>query len=297
MRTCRLAIVCVAVLAAAAGSVLTGSAQAGQPPLPLEPPRERGLGITPAYEGWYANPDGTFTILLGYMNRNRSEIIDIPIGPNNRIEPGGPDFGQPTHFLTRRQYGLVPIVVPKDFGTKRITWTIAVNGETNAIPVWLHPNYVVEPFKFASNGDTPPVVRFDPDGKTFVGPPIGMAQTLTTTVNTPLPLTLWVTDKGPDVLDEEPQAQPAAARGGQQGGQQRPRITVKWVLHRGADAVKFDPVEPKVDEKDGGKAATTAAFVKPGEYVVRGQVNDTTGDGGGGNQCCWTNVLVKVTVK
>jgi len=38
-------------------------------------------------------------------------------------------------------------------------------------------------------------------------------------------------------------------------------------------------------------------FSEPGEYWVRGQVNDASGDGGGGDQCCWTNVHVKVVVK
>ena len=293
MRASRSATMSVALAAAVGGSILVGTAQVGQPPLPLEPAKERGLGITPAFEGWYRNPDGTFTVLLGYMNRNRSEIIDIPVGPNNRIEPNGPDYGQPTHFLTRRQWGLVPIVVPKDFGTKKITWTITANGETNSIPVWLNPSYVVEPFTFASNGDTPPVVRFEPNGKTLIGPPIGIAQTRTATVNTPLELTLWTTDKGPDVDDEEPAPNPAAGR----GAQQRPRLTVKWVLHRGATTVKFDPAEPKIDEKDGGKSTTMATFTQAGDYVVRAQVNDITGDGGNGNQCCWTNALVRVTVK
>jgi hypothetical protein len=34
----------------------------------------------------------------------------------------------------------------------------------------------------------------------------------------------------------------------------------------------------------------------PGEYILRAQANDATGDGGGGFQCCWTNVHVKVNV-
>ena len=49
-----------------------------------------------------------------------------------------------------------------------------------------------------------------------------------------------------------------------------------------------------MDEAD-GKASTTATFTAPGEYI-RAQVNDTTGEGGRGFQCCWTNAHVKVTV-
>ncbi len=45
------------------------------------------------------------------------------------------------------------------------------------------------------------------------------------------------------------------------------------------------------------EAKTTATFNAAGEYMLRAQVNDQSGDGGGGEQCCWTNALVKVTVK
>ena len=41
----------------------------------------------------------------------------MPIGPNNRIEPGGPDMGQPTHFLPGRQSGMFIVTVPKEFTT------------------------------------------------------------------------------------------------------------------------------------------------------------------------------------
>ena len=41
-------------------------AQRPQTNLPLDPPRERGASITPAYEGWYPNADGSFSMLIGY---------------------------------------------------------------------------------------------------------------------------------------------------------------------------------------------------------------------------------------
>ena len=58
--------------------------------------------IAPAYEGWEQNADGTFNLVFGYMNRNWDQEIDVPIGPDNRLDPGGPDRGQPTHFQPRR---------------------------------------------------------------------------------------------------------------------------------------------------------------------------------------------------
>jgi len=236
--------------------------------------RASGQSVTGAFEGWYPNPDGTFSLLMGYLNRNSMEILDIPVGPNNRIEPQGPDQGQPTHFLTRRQWGVFRIVVPKDFGSKKLTWTIVANGQTTSIPMSLNPLWVVEPFKDAGNGNTPPVVKFEPAGPSFTGPPHGIARTLAAKLSDALSLTLWVSDDKPL----------AGARGG----------PVTWSRFRGPGDVKFENEKPPADAA--GKVTTTVKFAAPGEYILRAQANDATGDGGGGFQCCWTNVHVKVTV-
>ena len=84
--------------------------------LPLDALKDSGQAIYPAFEGWYQNPDGSYNLLLGYFNRNQKQTLDIPVGPNNRVEPGGPDLGQPTHFTPRRGWGVFAIKVPKDFG-------------------------------------------------------------------------------------------------------------------------------------------------------------------------------------
>src|SRR3989442_3726700 len=62
-----------------------------------------GQNVVPVYEGWERNPDGSLNMVFGYMNRNYEELVDIPIGPENMIEPGLPDQGQPTQFYPRRQ--------------------------------------------------------------------------------------------------------------------------------------------------------------------------------------------------
>jgi len=59
--------------------------------------------------------------------------------------------------------------------------------------------------------------------------------------------------------------------------------------------VTFENARPAVAMED-GKASTTAKFSAPGDYIIRLQANDASGDGGGGFQCCWTNLHVKVTV-
>ena len=85
----------------------------------------RGQNISPAYEGWEENPDGSFNFLFGYMNRNWEEEVDFPVGADNSIGPGASDQGQPTHFQTSHQWGVFTIKVPADFGTKKLTWTLS----------------------------------------------------------------------------------------------------------------------------------------------------------------------------
>ena len=83
--------------------------------LPSYPKLGFGASVTPAYDGWYDNADGSHTFLIGYYNRNWTEEVDVPIGPNNRFESGDPDRGQPTHFLPNRNFGMFSVVVPKNF--------------------------------------------------------------------------------------------------------------------------------------------------------------------------------------
>ena len=52
---------------------------AGQ--LPLEPVKETGQSVTGAFEGWYQNPDGTYTLLVGYFNRNQKADARHPDRP------------------------------------------------------------------------------------------------------------------------------------------------------------------------------------------------------------------------
>jgi hypothetical protein len=57
------------------------------------------------------------------------------------------------------------------------------------------------------------------------------------------------------------------------------------------------PLHTKGDPNAFAQAATIATFDAPGEYILRAQVNDESGDGGGGDQCCWTTAHVRVVVK
>jgi hypothetical protein len=247
--------------------------------LPLDPYRDSGQGVTGAFEGWYPNPNGTFTLIVGYFNRNQKEALDIPIGPNNRIEPGGPDQGQPTHFLPRRQWGVFTITVPRDFGDKKLTWTLVANGQTTSIPLNLNPLWVVEPFKDVAMGNTPPVARFDQGNVTQQGPPREVSATYSTKVSEPVTVAVSLIDDGL----QNPGVAPAAP------------LSLSWSKFRGPGAVTFSSPRLEFDKTE-AKASTTATFAAPGEYILRLQVNDASGDGGGGFQCCWTTAHVRVTV-
>jgi len=49
-------------------------------------------------------------------------------------------------------------------------------------------------------------------------------------------------------------------------------------------------------QTQGAQVSATATFSDPGEYMLRVQANDESGEGGAGFQCCWTNAYVKVTI-
>jgi hypothetical protein len=269
--------------------------------LPSTPPRQFGASISPAYEGWFDNPDGTHNFLIGYYSRNTEAEIDVPIGPNNRIEPGGPDMGQPTHFLTRRRYGMFVVTMPKEFGkTQRITWTLNVNGVTTTIPFHMHTDYNITPMKSSEESpnrefNTPPTLRFAPDGPMFRGPAATVAKALarTATVGTPMPLDFLVED---DALystgGNAPMLNP------------QPPVNITVSKYRGPGEVTVADARPKFDHSKGGKAlepyagkaSTTVSFSEPGDYIVHVTAGDYSGNGGGGSGCCWTNAMLKVAV-
>jgi hypothetical protein len=301
----------------------------GQTPSPLpltQSVRERGSSVTPAYEGWYYDKDGGVRLLVGYFNRNLKQEFDIPIGPNNRIEPGGPDMGQPTHFGPGRGWGVFSIPVPKDFGDKKLTWTIVANGFTNAITLHTKPDYIVEPLEDPANKNTPPTLRFKENGEPFSGPPKTIAEKYTATVGTPLAITVWASDEGAKINVPETSGRGRgrgrgaaggdAGRGGRGGGrgdsatppefQPPPPLALTWSKYRGPGDVKIDNAKPKLDLDQAatrpagtvsGKATVNVTFAAPGDYVLRLEGNDSTGSGGGGFQCCWTTAHVGVAVR
>lgn len=321
----------------AAAFIVVAHAQQTSPNIPsgvlLEPLGTSGEAVYPAVEGWGPLKDGTNVLLIGYFNRNK-EAVNVPIGPDNRIEPGGPDYGQPTHFLSGRQWGVFAITVPKDFGTKKLTWTLNANGNMSTVQLWLNPKYWIDFYKNGANGNEPPRIKFSPTGPEIIGPPREkFVQTLTATVGQPLDLTAWAADQPPTTVFEaegggagaanretrkppvnEPlpaviggrviSGTPAPPGGGAAAAPAREKrgdIQVLWKKYRGPGDVKI--AEETINLMNGGdarkfvEAKTTATFSAPGTYWLRAQLNDSSGNGGGGDQCCWTTAHVVVNVK
>ena len=280
---------------AVVGTIAGGVLVSGQ--VMPEPRRAFGASVTGAFEGWYYKDDGSRGFLVGYYNRNSQQELDVPVGPNNRIEPGGPDMGQPTHFLPGRQWGMFAVPVPKDFKEQdTITWTITANGQTTSIPLRVKPDYVMSPFKEIAVGNTPPTIRFEPAGNGNQGPiaTLAAAPVRPASVAAPLPLPLWATD---DMKYTSGTGAPMTTA--------RPPVTLRWSKYRGPGNVTFDKQRPELEKTQGegdaapftGKATATARFSEPGDYVLHVTANDYSGDGGGGFGCCWTTSLVKVSVK
>ena len=234
---------------------------------------DRGQSVSPVYEGWYRLPDGSIAASFGYFNRNYVEEVRIPIGPDNRIAPGAADQGQPTHFFPRRHIGVFVITIPA--GTEGdVTWTLTSRGETLEIPVNLDSEYLIEPHRAAagpSPGNTPPVLRLDPDAAGAKGPR-GKVWERTATVGAPLALGVQVTDDGLG------------------SGRDEPELAVRWRKFRGPGTVTFGEESPVVAD---GRASTTVTFDEAGDYVLYVVATDGSRQS---NQCCWTNGYARVRV-
>jgi hypothetical protein len=248
----------------------------------------RGQSIAPVFEGWEQNPDGSFNLVFGYYNRNWDEEISVPIGPENNLDPGGPDQGQPARFYPRRNKFVFRIHVPKDFGTKEIVWTLATHGQTAHAYGHLKPDYMLNKTVIEGNvggGSGAPDDNMAPVLK------IEGEQTRQAKVGSPVTFTAVATDDG------LPSPRPGLplAFGGRGAGvpSNATGLRFSWLVYRGAGNVTFDPPQYEAWEDDreaqnspfspgwvtppvpsGNKWIVRATFDEPGTYVLRGLAHD-----------------------
>ena len=246
-----------------------------------------GQEVVPAYEGWEQNSDGSFSLVFGTMNRNWDEALDIPVGAANNIEPGGPDQGQPTHFLPRRNRFLFRIRVPADFGDQELVWTLtSPNGETKKAYASLHPDYFIDDVILQRNSGAPTTDWL----LTNTAPRLDVlgATTRTVAVGEPLTLTAVATDDGVPEWFQLPPRPTHVTTFGARG------LRVAWFVYRGAGgATTFEPEQFQVweDRRVGAnspwgpgwgapplppddKWEVQATFSEPGTYVVRCLAHD-----------------------
>ncbi len=245
----------------------------------------RGQTVAPVFEGWQPSTDGSFDLVFGFFNRNCEEALHIPIGPDNNIEPGGPDRGQPTRFFPRRGKFVLRIRVPKDFGTQELVWTLTSRGKTEKAFASLKPEYILDKRitmmneggfgQRAGEGDSlPPTLTVDGDAQRTVK------------VGEPLRLTASASDDG---LPKRREKEDAAKAG----------LMVGWLVYRGDDThVTFDPPQFNPDLRGSsptstfcknlqtvpewakaplppdGRVSVTATFSQPGSYMLRAMAHD-----------------------
>src|ERR1051326_751239 len=229
-----------------------------------------GQDVVPSFDGWLRNPDGTFTMVFGYMNRNYEEELSIPAGPDNKLEPGLPDQGQPTYFLPRRHAWMFRAKVPADWGNKELVWTITAHGRTEKAYASLKSDEEITERIIMTRGNLNPGLD-DPNKP----PMISIAPVSGASVAGPLALTALVTDDGlPKPRVQKPRPAVEAGKGQTNSANDRPRIglAVSWLEYRGPAKASFEAGGP-IPVRD-GKAATIVHFTEPGTYVLRATAND-----------------------
>jgi len=258
--------------------------------------------VSPAYEGWEQDVDGSRYFLFGYMNRNWEEEPTVPVGPKNAMAPGVPDQGQPTRFLPRRNRFVFRVPIPDDFGTNdELVWTLTVNGVTERAYATLRQDYFVDGIVRASEhgalgaGTSNPIIRAN------VGPSLRVDGDTERTVRVGEPLTLVAVADDDGV--PESRRRRRLRRNPGQSERWRPHqrgtvstetgLRVSWFVYRGAGRATFEPPQIKVwedtrtgshspwaphflspDPPPDGRWITTTTFDSPGTYVLRCLASD-----------------------
>lgn len=268
-----------------------------------------GQGVQPVYEGFEQNPDGSYTMWFGYLNRNYEEQPDIPVGENNSFrEAGGvapslpagdavqPDRGQPAFFYPRRQQFVFSVVVPADFVGKELIWSVTHNGQTLVAVGSLEQQNVwrIDEGVWSANrgrgimGRTdveyvnlPPAVRVSGvEGvvRTSQGQAVTLrAAALDDGLPGPFsgrrrqlePLPNALPEIGGRVGDNSPKTQAIV----NYEAADSTGLAITWTKYRGPGTVEFDTRVSALDPA-GEEGQTAAYFSAPGTYVIRVYADD-----------------------
>lgn len=279
---------------------------------PLQPRSGVGRVVAPFLDGWYDNGDGTFTYSFGFNNFN-DELIELPLGEANFIEPSQFDGVQPTVFPSGKSRGVFTVTVPASMADVDVWWTLTnPNGVVTKVPgrhVWTAYQLDNNP---RPHGTVPALAWFD-DGndERGQGPAGVMSQrVLTTSVGEPLVIEMEVEDVSINDPDDYRVNQGTELRVEWSKLQGPLGAEIEFARHESTmqpdeDGAGDDDDGPPsrqpgpevVPIMDQGTTRVIATFSMPGEYVLRGQTdNFRRPDSSSGDQCCWTNGYVRVNV-
>ena len=223
----------------------------------------------------------------------------MPVGPDNHIEPGGPDRGQPTHFYPRRNMFLFTVEVPADFGEQEVVWTLTTNGRTERAYGSLRTDYLLDAQTIATEMGAN-FGRVRDEWRENRPPELALGVDQPRTVPAGRPLTLVASRhegyRGQLIRRRRPSPPartrltgPAAVVPGNPPGQ-----AFSWVVYRGdASKVRFSPRQLKTwqdtrvysyspwsppyilpDVPGDGRWEVQATFDEPGTYVLRAMAGD-----------------------
>ncbi|MFT4861101.1 MAG: hypothetical protein ACI95C_000302 [Pseudohongiellaceae bacterium] len=264
--------------------------------------KAKGDVVGPMFNGWIKNEDDSVTMIFGFVNRNREEIVDIPLGPNNRIEPAQFDGLQPTHFpvyerggfVGLQERGVFAVTVPREMAGTEVVWTLNHAGHNYSVPGRATSSAYEMGLGEAALGSLNPAIRFETDGDESTDREGIYGAEVVAFVGKPVNLSAFVRDRGNRANYEDVKMLEYP-------------LGTEWIMHQGPAAPEFSSA--KISGKARGSDSeivtqegwtvvqTEATFWEPGEYVIRLQVdNFAAPDSQFDNQCCWSNAYLPVTV-
>lgn len=262
---------------------------------------QHGAPVFPAFEGWRPNPDGTFSLMFGYMNENWEEAPLVEVGDNNYFSPGDADQGQPTNFMPRRNRFTFEVTVPADWGDRELIWSLNINGVESKAYGTLKSDYLVDNMIIASETGSLGIGVSSPESRANVPPSLTVQgdAVRTAKVGEAITLRTHLEDDGlprsrARTTRDESDLHRAMFR-----APQKPTVNkinalyLSWNIYRGKGEVTFDPPQTKVWEDtrvaanspwgslwlppeipEDGMIEVTATFDEPGTYVLWGRADD-----------------------
>jgi hypothetical protein len=228
-----------------------------------------GQNIAPVFEGWERNPDGSFNMVFGYLNRNYEEEVDIPVGANNTVTRGSEtvqDAGQPTHFYPRRQRFLFRVTVPNGWDKEqKVVWTLISRGRTDRANGWLQPEWELSEDVIVENlgGGIP-----DPNNHP---PALTIGDVAAITLPNAATIAASATDDG---LPKPPKRPPPPPKSADAPPRRPPGTQIKWIQYRGPGKVRFEPDASAVSYGEPVAVTSKVSFSAPGTYVLRATASD-----------------------